>query len=283
MIEQVRKRRQFKVVLNLDRITKYVSRPDFKRRVIVNEETNLCLVEMRRTKIYFNKPLQVGSSILDISKNVILDFHYNVMLSMIELQEPEAMLELLYGDTDSLIYEITLPHGRNFYTDVLPKYSDHFDFSSYPSNHILFSNKKVPAKFSDETRKSYIIEFIALRPKLYSFKTWSFGSNTITNKKAKGVKKNIVSNEISFDDYHRVLEQGIKLYAKQYSIQSTNLNVYTKEQIKVAISGNDDKRFILSDCVHTLAWGHKLLQKMENQTDGERNLNILDYELSKAM
>jgi hypothetical protein len=187
-MEQVRKRKMFKVCNNLDNITKHISRPEFKRRVIINEETDLCLIELGRTKIYFNKPLQVGAAILDISKCVMFDFHYDVMRPMIKEEGLEAKLELIYGDTDSLVYEITLPPERNFFTDVLPNYSNHFDFSSYPSNHPLFSNvnKKVPGKFSDETPGRFHTRFLALRPKLYSFQTWSPNNGSTISKKAKG-------------------------------------------------------------------------------------------------
>ena len=33
-------------------------------------------------------------------------------------------------------------------------------------------------------------------------------------------------------------------------------DIHTEEVNKVALSFNDDKRYILEDGVHTLAWGH---------------------------
>ena len=43
---------------------------------------------------------------------------------------------------------------------------------------------------------------------------------------------------------------------KQNILRSYNHEVYTEEINKVALSALDDKRYILSDGIHTLAWGH---------------------------
>ena len=46
-----------------------------------------------------------------------------------------------------------------------------YDFSEYPKNHHNFdmSNKKVLGKFKDELNSKIITEFVALKPKMYSF------------------------------------------------------------------------------------------------------------------
>ena len=91
-------------------------------------------------------------------------FHYRVM-------RPNFNCRLLYSDTDSLLYSVQSP---DFYKQLSKKPQSvlsHFDFSNYPSDHFLFnaSNKKVVLKFKDEFAGDYIIEFICLKPKLYSF------------------------------------------------------------------------------------------------------------------
>ena len=48
----------------------------------------------------------------------------------------------------------------------------------------------------------------------------------------------------------------------QSSICSKNLNVYTIEQKKIAVSGEDNKRFVCQDNIHTLAWGHYKLNNI---------------------
>ena len=80
---------------------------------------------------------------------------------------------------------------------------EQFDLSDYPKDHPLYcaDNKKVIGKFKNETSEKQIIEFVGLRPKLYSFKT----DDNKEKKTCKGVKRNVVKNEIKVDDYKHTL------------------------------------------------------------------------------
>ena len=71
---------------------------------------------------------------------------------------------------------------------------DYFDLSDYPKDHPLYcaDNKKVIGKFKNETSEKQIIEFVGLRPKLYSFKT----DDLKEKKTCKGVKKSIVKMKL---------------------------------------------------------------------------------------
>ena len=40
-------------------------------------DENLIAVHMKKTKLYFIKPVYLGMSILDLSKSLMYDFHYN--------------------------------------------------------------------------------------------------------------------------------------------------------------------------------------------------------------
>lgn len=83
-----------------------------------------------------------------------------------------------------------------------------FDTSNFPSSHECYSlvSKRVLGKFKDECKGIPIQEFIGLRPKLYSFKT----NTSEIKKKAKGVKKNVTKNEISFEDFQKFLSHSPK-------------------------------------------------------------------------
>ena len=98
-MENVRNRRIFKMINSERLITKYVNRPEFTSCILINEATNLTLVELKQKKIKFDKPLQVGAAILDISKCVMVDFHYQVMKPMIDGVGDGSNLELMYCDT----------------------------------------------------------------------------------------------------------------------------------------------------------------------------------------
>ena len=103
-----------------------------------------------------NKPIQVGFSILDLSKTLMYEFHYDY----IKEKYPEA--KLLFTDTDSLCYHIS--------TKDMEQDAHLFDTSDYPKDHILHStvNKKVLVKMKKETAEVPIEEFVGLRPKVYS-------------------------------------------------------------------------------------------------------------------
>lgn len=101
-------------------------------------------VENKKVKLLLNKPVYIGQTILDLSKLVIYDFHYNFMKNLYE-----DNIKLLFTDTDCLMYEIETP---NLNEDIV-KYKSMFDLSNYPVDHPLHddANKKIVLKFKNET------------------------------------------------------------------------------------------------------------------------------------
>ena len=51
---------------------------------------------------------------------------------------------------------------------------------------------------------------------------------------------------------HNIYTEGMRINV----IRSHSHNIYTEKINKVALSGDDDKRIILEDGIHTLALGH---------------------------
>ena len=106
--------------------------------------------------------------------------------------------------------------------------------------------------FKDEAAGKIIKEFVGLRAKLYSF-VMDGGEES---KKCKGIKKQVVENSITHEDYKTCLLTGREQLRKQNIIRSYEHEVYTEEVNKIALSAGDDKRYILENGIHTLAWGH---------------------------
>ena len=127
-----------------------------------------------------SKPIYLGMSNLDISKTKMYDFHYNYIKP-----KYNDRAKLLYGDTDSLMYEILT---EDFYKDITPDVKELFDTSNYPQEHSsgipTGLNKKVIGMFKDEAGGKQIRKIVGLRSKLYSIKM-----DNKEEKKCKGVKK----------------------------------------------------------------------------------------------
>jgi hypothetical protein len=107
--------------------------------------------------------------------------------------------------------------------------------------------------FKDEAGGTRIVEFVGLRPKLYSYKT----AGGQEEKKCKGVKACVVKNTITHEDYKNCLLDGKPRHRTMKVFRSRDHDIYTEEVNKIALSANDDKRVILDDGITTLAIGYK--------------------------
>ena len=245
-MENIRNRVDVKLVNTKEKFRKLVAKPNFRSRKIFSE--NLISVHMKKTSLTMNKPVYLGMCILELSKIIMFDFHYNYIKS-----KYGDKAKLLFTDTDSLMYEI---ETEDFYKDISGDVKDRFDTSDYPENHPsgipTGINKKVLGMMKDEAAGKIIKEFVGLRSKLYSF-VMDDGGET---KKCKGIKRQVVESSIRHEHYKTCLTTGKELLRKQNILRSHNHEVYTEEVNKVALSALDDKRYILSDGMHTLAWGH---------------------------
>ena len=92
-------------------------------------------------------------------------------------------------DTNSFVMNIKT---NDFYKDIAHGVYNRFDTSNYGVNRPLpiGKNKKVIGLMKDELGGEIITEFIALRPKTYSYLT----DNDKIDKKAKGTKKCAINN-----------------------------------------------------------------------------------------
>ena len=157
-MENIRKHRNIKLVTNREAYLKAVMKPNFKSGVRFSESLMGC--EMGKIKVVMNKPVYLGQAILDLSKIVMYEFHYDYM----KQKYPEG-LTLCYMDTDSLIYDI---ETDDFYKDIAEDVKDRFDTSGYSPNRPLpvGLNKKVIGLMRTELGGEIMTEFVTLRPKM---------------------------------------------------------------------------------------------------------------------
>ena len=141
-----------RLVTSPDRARKLVAKPTFKYFHQINE--GLACLEMMKPKIKLDRPIYLGFTILELSKKLMYQFHYD------EIKKRYGNnVSLILTDTDSLIYEITTP---NLYDDIYED-RDLYDTSNYKKDSKLFSmtNAKVVGKMKDETGGNPIHEIVA--------------------------------------------------------------------------------------------------------------------------
>ena len=77
-MENIRKRRNIKLVTTEKKYLRTVMRPHFKSGVLFGK--NLMGCQMGKIKVVMNKPVYLGQAILDLSKIVMYEFHYDYMV-----------------------------------------------------------------------------------------------------------------------------------------------------------------------------------------------------------
>ena len=157
-MENIRKHKNIKPVTSEEKYLKTVMKPNFKSGVCFDE--NLMGCEMGKMKVVMNKPVYLGQAILDLSKTIMYEFHYDYMIP-----KYSENLKLCYMDTDSFVYD---NKTEDFYSDIMEDVSTRFDTSGYiPGRPLPIGlNKKVIGLMKDELGGGgkIMTEFTALRP-----------------------------------------------------------------------------------------------------------------------
>ena len=119
-MEDKRKHFDFEIVSDERRFMKCVNNPSFKHSHIINE--NLVGVEKQKPKLKLDKPIFIGMSIPDLSKQHMCRFYYDVMKPKYGVN-----IRMVYTDTDSFVFHTKTD---DIYQD-LKKINDEMDFSGY--------------------------------------------------------------------------------------------------------------------------------------------------------
>ena len=246
-IENPEKRTKVKLCRSQKELEKNVGHFSFKRSKIINK--NLVGIEMKNSIVKMNKPFYVGNAMLELSKFHMYNFHYNVMKPVFH-----DRIQLLYTDTDSLLYEIRSddPYGELEKAGQI----SWFDFSNFPSDHPCHddSKKRVPGLFKDECNVRPIREFVGLRSKMYSICVE--GRDRKEVKVAKGVKKSVIENDLKFSNYLDCLQQEQSYEHNFKCIHSSKHSVHMLSMKKKTLCSFDDKRFLLN-MIDSVPYGYK--------------------------
>ena len=131
---------------------------DFEKdffKLIINSVYGKAMENLRKRILTLNKPIHVRFTVLELSKWLMYDFHYNFIKKHFDA-------ELLFTDTDSLTYQIK---SEDVYDEFF-KHKNLFDFNN--SKFLDPTNKKVIGKMKDEKEGKINYEFVGLKSKLYA-------------------------------------------------------------------------------------------------------------------
>ena len=275
-MENIREHRDIDLVASEAKLMKLVAKPTFRNFTIFRED--LIAVERYKSLVKLDKPIFIGTTVLDISKLLMYRFHYG----FIKQKYPEKKSILCMTDTDSYIYKI---ETNNIHNDLLENH-EYFDFSGYRNdhemfkgltsneiNHIKMKNMKLIGKMTDEVKGDIMLEFAANREKSYGFsyeheiflneneeeveyETGYRKKVVKSSRKCSGIKKSVVKKEMTFQDFKSCVFDGTKLYKQMSTFRSYKHQLYTVLLNKVALCNYGDKRWIREDGVSTYAHGH---------------------------
>ena len=124
-MENLRKRINVGLVNNEEDFLKYTSKPTYVTHKLFDK--NYAAIHEIKPVLMLHKPIYVGFTVLELSKWMMYDFHYNFI-------KTNFNAELLFTDTDSLTYEIK---SENVYEDFF-KWKDLFDFNNYSKDYSKF-------------------------------------------------------------------------------------------------------------------------------------------------
>ena len=242
-VENKRKRINIRITTKEKHFTEYVSRPTYISYKQFGE--NLFTIHEKRELLILDKPIYAGASALELSKLAMYKFWYEFV------KRECKKCVLLFTDTDSLCFETE----EDFY-EIMHKFYELFDLSNFPKDSKYFrnDNKKVPGKMKDEYGGTAIYEFIGTNSKMYSI----LDVNNCEKSACKGHTSNIRNAEFKNTLF---IEKVIRHTMK--GIKSFNHRMHTYESNKISLSVYDYKRYICSDGIHTLAYGHKDILRNE--------------------
>ena len=248
--ENQRKRTNIQLVTDVDKTQKLLALPQtLSFRVFTPE---IAAIELMKPRCIINRPFYVGFTVLEFAKLHMYRFHYDFVKPL----WPGKKSQLLFTDTDSLMYEIQEPR---LYEKIW-QHRDEFDLSDYPKDFFHdATNKAIIGKFKDEAKGKTAEAFVGLRAKMYCWKLSKQQSdNAYTSEekaRAKGIQRAAMRN-VRFDDYEQQLRTPHEHKVTNRRIGAHLHRIYTYEYAKKGLCSFDDKRYILEDGISTLAYGH---------------------------
>ena len=235
---------------------KYSSCPEYESTVVYSKQ--LIGLHMTNTVVKLEKPIYLRQAVLDLSKFIMYQWHYNRLPQALS---PNATIDVLAGDTDSFLVHVNGIERMQFETNLCNL--GYLDTSNFDTSHPLFTNDR-RAKLGclkNEYPKVSIEYMIFIRPKVYCIQ--AFGSNKPIKVTAKGINK-AARKLLTFGDF---------IDASTYKEVNCNVtNIVSKKNYitttisrKWALSCTDIKCAWVDECI-SLPFGYYALEQIDPLT-----------------
>ena len=221
------------------------SKATFLNASVLSDDRSL--VSCSKPEVLVDSPIYVGFSVLEYAKLIMYQFWYDVLV-----KEYGQRVEFVYSDTDSFIFSL---ETDDLAKEIKGPLAPYLDVSNFPPNHPLYnaSCKGKLGKVKIETGCEYIKEFVALKPKMYSYTTT--GSDKSHNT-LKGVPACDREN-ITLEHYRDCLTNGLLHRVTTNRLQFMQQEMSMIATDKLALSPLEDKRYYI-DYNTSVAYGHPL-------------------------
>ena len=250
--EDVTKRMDMEVVRK-DKIDK-VPETQIKRRILDIDKWTI--IEKLKREFVIDKPIYLGACITEFSKLWMYKFFYE------DIRSKFPTAQVMYTDTDALT--IKFPSGVKSFRDLADQLntvqrqiidtSNWHDVETLPGWHTVNNSK--PGLFKSETGDARILRMCALRAKTYIMEC-DDGTRKMS---VKGCPIKEKSKLTLADFYQVMMGDGTQKLIEYDAIVSKYHIVKSTQLTRVVLSGDDRKRYICDDRIHTLplfSQGHK--------------------------
>ena len=214
-MEHLRKRINVGLVNNEKDFLKYTSRPTYITHKVFDK--SYAAIHEIKPVLTLNKPIYVGFTVLELSKWLMYEFHYNFIKKHFDA-------ELLFTDTNSLTYEIK---SDDVYEEFFER-KHLLDFTNISKDSKFYDsqNEMVVGKTKDEDKGILINRFVGLKSKMHSMLS-DDGKESNT---AKGL--NIATR---FNEFKDTLfnKKVIRRKMKRIQIQKHKLGTYEINKISL--------------------------------------------------
>jgi hypothetical protein len=220
------KQKNFKLATDLETFERNAKELTVRQIRLLGD--NVALFEHQRKEVTLAFPSIVGPTVLDEAKRLA-----TLALQRIKHHIPSALT--LLHDTDSYVF---MAKGPEF----------HDQFATFARE--MISSTEL-GRFKIETpANSHIVEFVGLRPKLYSILL----SNAESIRRAKGVVRARMI-EVQHERYVHALREGCMFHVEQTTINNVGFIPYTIRRRRRALTLLDTKRHLVDSC-RSLPFGY---------------------------